>query len=445
MPRIHLDFHGSSPTVQHALLIFVALFLGGCAAPGLEGGIFQGPATVIAPYGSSPAGEGAQRQPSPVQRSLAELSANRILVIGVDGNLFTVDPDSGERFYLTEDASRERRYLQPTWSPAGEWIAWTQANDPGPSKVVVARPNGEDVMEWAAPFPPFFFHWSPDGRRLAYLSTSLQNRRQTIALQVIDLSDDSPQPKTLLRGQPLYFDWAPDGSRILAHRGADELLLVDMDGAQTRLPVQGAAFAAPQWTETGPGLVVAVGPETDLRMVMLDESAAEQQEITNFRGMAAFSFSPDGRLFAFVDTDPDNPAGMNVLGPLTVLDLETGVFRQLSAAPTAGFFWSPDGRSLLFLTPELDDRRLWLRPQVWDGSQTVQLARFRPTNTFVEQYLRFADQYARSASYWSPDSTRIVITGWNERNQAGVWVQPADGSGPAVKVADGVYGVWSRK
>ena len=59
---------------------------------------------------------------------------------------------------------------------------------------------------------------------------------------------------------------------------------------------------------------------------------------------------------------------------LVVVDVETGTFDVVSNDPTLGFFWSPDGRSLLAFRPTANG----VRAIVWnlDGS-TKEFAEFR--------------------------------------------------------------------
>ena len=84
------------------------------------------------------AGCSADRLPSQAQRLVSQIRlaseasappadpANQLLVSGTDGNLFLVDAATGARFALTTDASPQRQYLQPVWSPDGAQIAWAR-------------------------------------------------------------------------------------------------------------------------------------------------------------------------------------------------------------------------------------------------------------------------------------------------------------------------------
>ena len=46
---------------------------------------------------------------------------------------------------------------------------------------------------------------------------------------------------------------------------------------------------------------------------------------------------------------------------------------------------------------------------IWDGRQSYELTRFTPTETFLRDYLPFADQYDETPRLWSPDSDAITF------------------------------------
>ena len=53
-------------------------------------------------------------------------SPGRIVVLADDGNIVTLRADGSDLRALTEDASADRIYRQPTWSPSGERVAWAE-------------------------------------------------------------------------------------------------------------------------------------------------------------------------------------------------------------------------------------------------------------------------------------------------------------------------------
>jgi TolB protein len=417
------------------VIALLALLLGGCAGMDAVAGGFVSRMPVLSPAGAQPAGAGSTR-------SLDELRSNRLLGIDRRGNLFTIDADGGNLFALTADATANRVYSQPTWSPDGSNIAFAQVNNRQTSQLIIVRADGNQRRVLDVPFAPFFLFWSPQGSELAYLSNWTDGRQMSIALNVVDLEREPLTITTVSVGQPLYFSWSPAGDQILIHVNNREVALTHLDGSRVVLASRSSNFATPQWLEDGDHLLYAVDEEGNQQIVLTNLTGEIEQRIA-FNGAASFFINPAGDKLAFVDSTQS--VGANVFGPLFVLDLEDGSYRQLSRTPVVFFAWSPDSKALLYMTVEPYRGQTWLRPHIWRQEGTTPLNRFRPSNLFFDQYLRFGDQYVQSHRYWSPDSQSIVFSGVGEDGSSGIWVQRADGSEEPVLVASGFYAVWSRE
>ena len=59
-----------------------------------------------------------------VATNKAQEDDNRLVVLGTDGNLFTVSSSGDNRVPLTDDASQKHLYSYPTWSPDGSMVAF---------------------------------------------------------------------------------------------------------------------------------------------------------------------------------------------------------------------------------------------------------------------------------------------------------------------------------
>ncbi|CAN5421557.1 PD40 domain-containing protein [soil metagenome] len=421
-----------------SLLAFV-MFVSGCTAQNF---LIKAP-TPGASIASTPS---ATAQSAQTKTELAQTGVNRLLVLGEDGNLFTVNSDGKERIDLTTNAGSTHIYVQPTWSPTGDSIGWGQldrTSDTLASSVVTSRPDGSIQTQTDVPFPPFFLNWRPDGKQLAYLGNWVAAGEQTIALRLIDVATGGTISSTLGVGQPFYFSWSPDGKQMLTHIDNERTALLTMDGKETVLAAASTNFATPQWALDGDKLLYVLAKEGQSQLVIADAAGAVQQEVTFVEGETVlnFSLSPKSDLLAYTETD--QAVGLNSLGPLFLFNLANKKFQELSADPVVAFFWSPDGHALLFLTPEIQGQELWINLHVWDGKAARTLSRFMPSSVFLQQYLPFADQYAQSTQLWSPDSSAVVFAGQDENAQTGVWVQPIDGKGSAQHVSDGVFATWS--
>jgi TolB protein len=156
-----------------------------------------------------------------------------------------------------------------------------------------------------------------------------------------------------------------------------------------------------------------------------------------FDGLLTFVASPDGERIAYQVLEEESAL------PLTVIDLDTGESVEVTDAPIAAYFWSPDGQRLLFLQPERDEDQIWFRWGVWDGTSSFLLPRFVPSLLFLRDYLQFFEQYAQSISLWSPDGSAFAYPGMNEAGEEGIWIQSAQPDRAPVLVADGDFVAWS--
>ncbi len=409
-------------------------------------------------------------EPALTALDLTEASRNRLLVLGVDGNLFTVAPDGSGRFALTTDAGPQHTYTQPTWSATGKRIAWTAIArvDSVRGSLITANANGTARTANETVFPPFYLYWSPDDSKVAYLSNWLAPSGQTIALHVANILDtDSTDPTAapLVEtdpvgvGQPFYFSWAPSADRLIAHVANREVILLDLAAEEPSILVEESAnFAAPQWvtagittevTSTGNStakngvLLYVIKDETTAQLVLNDATGQNEEFLTYLarQDFISFSMNATGKQIAYIETTAN--VGFNAFGPLFLYDREKELFQQISTDPAIAFFWSPDGSALYFLTVEPTTDQVWLRVNVWDGTAVQQYARFIPSPSFARDYLPFADQYMQSVRFWSPDSNAIVYAGQAEDGTAGIWVQPLEEGAEPQMVVAGTFATWS--
>jgi TolB protein len=373
--------------------------------------------------------------------------SNRLLVHGVDGNLFTIRPDGTDRVALTNDASSLHQYMQPTWSPSGNKIAWAELDNrkgEWASALVVSRFDGVTREHFETPFVPFYLQWSPDEARLAYLSNwlNLNQSTSTIALRMVDFDAESDKVSTWVEGQPLYFVWSPTSDRLLAHIDNDRLEFRDLSGEGTALAPTFASFPTPQWSSDGSKLLYALGEANQQQLVIADLEGNLTHEITDFNDNITFSLSPTNDRVAYVVTSEN--VGLNAFGPLYVVDLESAATRELASNPVMAFFWSPDGSKLAYLEMDESEEVLRLRWRVWDGTKSKPYAAIVPSRTFLQAYLAFFDQYTRGMTIWAPDSSAFAYSAVDNSTGNNIWVQRLDAEEPEL-VSRGVYVTWSPR
>lgn len=166
-------------------------------------------------------------------------------------------------------------YLQPTWSPSGDFVAMTEISfdlDPArlsrgvaiansTSRVVIMNAFDGTVVKSASLLkPPFFYFWSPDGRCVTLLSNDPTTSATTVALSVLPVVappgagglDLETVTGPLASGHPFLFDFCPrDSSRVVAHMGdKNSVVIVPVAKGQRKfqyLTKNAGSFGAPQW------------------------------------------------------------------------------------------------------------------------------------------------------------------------------------------------------
>ncbi|CAN5896727.1 hypothetical protein BH23ACT5_BH23ACT5_07790 [soil metagenome] len=349
----------------------------------------------------------------------------RLVVTGGDGSVTLVDPVDGSRAILTE-GSAIGAIVQPTASPDGSQVVWTEVGPEG--AVVVVHEEGE-LERVGVPTAPFFYHFAPSGDRLAALGNDPGG--DGVALIMIDVSRRSAEVVDV--GQPYFMDWHPDGDRLVAHIGGDLLASVAADGDRQPLGVTTGPFQAPQ--VTAEGRVLAVVGSSDLTASASDGVIAQLRGGTlgflddgemvdalgNTSSFVSFEMAANGRHVAFVD---GIGRGGTALGPLVVAAVDGSDAVTVAGEGVVAFEWSPNGDHLLFLTP---DRQEGFVPHVWDGSVVNDYPGFLPSGVFLTQYLPFWSQYIRSITQWAPDSGAFTYAAAGEDESSMVWIQPLDG------------------
>jgi hypothetical protein len=175
--------------------------------------------------------------------------------------------------------------------------------------------------------------------------------------------------------------------------------------------------------------------------LVVDRFDGERQQVVEVGEFTSFVVNLQGTHVAMQSTGGPPAISVSLVDVaipnevVVVVDVETGESRTITQGAALGFFWSPNGKSLLLMTPTGEG----LQATVWesDGSET-DYQEFRPSVFLVRDMFPFFPQYAQSMSYWSPDSTAFVFAA-----DDGIWVQGLNSDMPD-KISDGSWVAWSR-
>jgi Tol biopolymer transport system component len=306
------------------------------------------------------------------------------------GVLITLIPSASAGFYFPPPGDRS-----PSWSPDGRRIAFLTGRLGGGLAVVNADGSGEARL---LPDAVALNALSPDWTKVAFV----QSPAGASELWVGALGET--QTRKLAEGIEGGFAWAPDSKRLAFGR-ANALFVVDDEGRDARQVAEARAWA-PVWSPDGKRIAfqrVEVGQQPDLYVVNADGSGAIN--LTDDPGPNVEPrWSPDGRFLAFITTDGRR-------AQVEVVDA-AGTSRRVlpvsGAATNSEVAWTPDGT------------QLWVG--IDRGLVTVDLSTAETRRLF-----RFS--VLASGLDWSPDGTRVTFAAGGEcRDREGIYVAEANGT-----------------
>lgn len=395
---------------------------------------------------------------------LLERKSGLIAFAGIDGNIYITDQSGKSPTPVTDDAvlpetqtSEFRFYQYPTWSKDGNQIAYVGIEGTGnsQSKADLFVYNADEktstkIFTSETEFP-FYLYWSPDNENVSSISATAQS----ILLQNMPVAGG--ERVILDSGSPYYWSWAPDGSTMIVHTGSDTtstpehlaFLQVDSGVIEDGLDVTPASFQAPAWSPNGERILYTrVNEDGNQELVVADSKGYFQKAIAEFELNAAFAWSPDSELVAYIEGTENLNTG--IVGKLHVVDLATSEdFFQ--ADDVFAFFWSPDSRKLAYFKPvqatdASGEQVFVLQLNMLDvvSAESKELFPFAPTNQFLST-LSYFDQYHQSATIWSPDSNNLLLAFLDPNGNPGIAIVAASGQLEPRLLAEGFIGFWSWK
>lgn len=201
--------------------------------------------------------------------------------------------------------------------------------------------------------------WSPDGKRLAFVS----RRSGDYDLYVAGADGSNLRELTRRGTDESAPAWSPDGKRLVFVRGSaggysqeDErfgIYVVNADGSHLRRVTKRAGYfqRAPTWSPNGKWIAFLLEDsvevmQTELDLYLVHPNGRRLHPLTQTAADEdSASWSPDGTRLLF-DRDRDGSGGHDV----GVLNLRTRTTRLLIAGATddAEPTWSPDGTMIAF-------------------------------------------------------------------------------------------------
>jgi len=397
--------------------------------------------------------------------------SGRLAYIGGDGNIYITTPELEEHMAITQDATAPPEgpglsYPRVSWSPDGQlaYASVIRNGNEAQARLYVAESPGAPPRLVGDSDQHFviYVYWSPtpcpdepECSRLGYLIEEPEG----IALHIVDMDNDGTSNEVVGYGWPFYFSWSPDGKHMLWHTGGAarfnedaRLARFSLENLQVEsLKTDPGLFIAPAWSPQGDEwLLVMVQNERD----QLYRTDAIQSGVNPGTGQIlataedrhmVFSWSPEGNRIAY--SVLRNGDGL-IFGPIHVYDLETGETKQITAPSfdISGFFWSPDGERIGYLSRLALRDTAWMQWRVYDFAEDLDrgFAAFNPSYQMRYVVSSF-NQYAQSHRLWSPDGRYLVYADQDDARVERIWMVDtfAERGAEPILVAEGSMGFWS--
>ena len=350
-------------------------------------------------------------------------------------------------------------YNWPTFSPDGTRLAYvsTAQGEDGPVFGVweydFKTKNAIQLFESPGERPIYLF-WLSDNRRLSFLLAGPQG----LSLMLTGVRDGAPV-RLVARGVPLYFDWNLPRHKLAVHSNSESaprteqiylMSLSDKGQAVDKvLSVDAAAFKAPAWSRDGKHLAYVANSAGHARLYVCDGDGKNPKPLVSLpSGESSFVWAPDSRHIAYSTA----PEGNNLMyDGIGLLDAATGKTSKLVKEPVSAFYFSPDSRHLAYIAIPAGPFFSWEVADLPSG-KSRHLVDFVTTAEEAIAY-RYFDQLALSHSIWSPRSDALIFAGVLIRTEGdtmppmmspppSIWVVPIS-KGPPRNIADGKLAFWS--
>ena len=217
----------------------------------------------------------------------------------------------------------------PRPSPDGRWVAftgsiWEKLEGTPKSRICVASAEGGAHRTiTAGPEHDSGARWSPDGRRLSFLSDRKERgRMRLLALDVEALGEAEELPE--IEGTIEHHAWSPDGTRILALAAG---LHADSAGADGSGALE-SEKDLPDWT---PKVDSWEDPQVWRQLWVIVVTSGEVRRLSR-EGLNVWEadWCGDGAVVAVASEDPGESSWYRA--PLVLIDTATGADRVLATS-----------------------------------------------------------------------------------------------------------------
>ena len=210
----------------------------------------------------------------------------------------------------------------------------------------IADADGAGAETALASFEPIISPaWSPDGRRLAYVS--FENKKPVV--YVHSLLEGKRTVAANFKGSNSAPAWSPDGRQLavsLSREGGSQLFMLNPDGSGLRRLTSSAAIdTEPRFSPDGKSIYFTSDRGGSPQIYRMPAGGGEPQRVT-FEGSYNVSprLSPDGKTLAYITRN----AGKFQVALLDLANKQVQIITDSDRDESPSF--APNGRMILFAT-----------------------------------------------------------------------------------------------
>jgi len=272
--------------------------------------------------------------PTPVAWNLDGLG--RIAYYNDDSHaVFLMNPDgSGKRLIISDSDRKIDLFPTFSWSPDGQSLAYSTQSWSDILIYSFDEAQSRDITNVVGKFE-LQPNWSPDGRKIAFSGNLLSKQFNIYVMNldgsgIIQLTDCAEGCRAP--------DWSPSGE-YFAYQNGHDINVMKSDGSGARRIASGLINTLPAWSPDGQQVAFLraeeTGPHT-LYLVNQDSSGVRALTDGTSFNPTHLSWSPDGRYIVF-----DNFRVAEQWGTIWILEVESGVLKQISSWGNTSPEWSP--------------------------------------------------------------------------------------------------------
>ncbi|MEP6537419.1 MAG: winged helix-turn-helix domain-containing protein [Bryobacteraceae bacterium] len=327
----------------------------------------------------------------------------------------------------------------PTLSPDGNQVAFIWDGEKQNNVDIYTKPIGSDLLLriTSDPAEDLSPTWSPDGRTIAFVRKSGDDRGQLLLIPASggpehNLHEIRNSELRTRMGRLLSLTWTPDGRWVAAsHRNpgdsTEHIYLFSLTGEMRQFTVAPGRFGdhTPAFSPDGRTLAfsrLGAFSASEIYFMQLNSQLQPTAEPTRLTSAKRWSIKPvwlptGGRILYLTGDEPDAP-------------LELRVVSSLERAKSGSLVPLKDDPSTVSIGKHLVYSRIKRDTNIWR-------ARIAPAGRAPSDSEPFISSTRRDEKpRYSPDGTKIAFIS-SRSGSPEVWVSNADGTNPARKTAFG--------